>query len=246
MTNPLRDHPAVAANKDYMYSESGVMHCLLAMERGGSDGLLIESEGYDFPRYAAFVPGIRDIVNAAMDRAADYIIRQGIEKSGARSRCICFEELEEHLGLTIQEDSGLDNMLQAALERRPETASVDMSDGGITMEYRPEFCGRFQAHSGAVQDIRLKDVLPLLKGGGAAFLCHEMAECSVLAENLRLLTEAGQQDHETLLNARISEICPSSDGVEVLLTGVEPEELVRFNEAYDNFVKAEQAMGPVM
>ena len=135
MTNPLRDHPAVAANKDYMYSESGVMHCLLAMERGGSDGLLIESEGYDFPRYAAFVPGIRDIVNAAMDRAADYIIRQGIEKSGARSRCICFEELEEHLGLTIQEDSGLDNMLQAALERRPETASVDMSDGGITFPH---------------------------------------------------------------------------------------------------------------
>ena len=38
MTNPLRDHPAVAANKDYMYSESGVMHCLLAMERGGSHG----------------------------------------------------------------------------------------------------------------------------------------------------------------------------------------------------------------
>ena len=147
---------------------------------------------------------------------------------------------------SLLEDSGLDNMLQAALERRPETASVDMSDGGITMEYRPEFCGRFQAHSGAVQDIRLKDVLPLLKGGGAAFLCHEMAECSVLAENLRLLTEAGQQDHETLLNARISEICPSSDGVEVLLTGVEPEELVRFNEAYDNFVKAEQSMGPVM
>lgn len=246
MTNPLRDHPAVAANKDYMYSESGVMHCLLAMERGGSDGLLIESEGYDFPRYAAFVPGIRDIVNAAMDRAADYIIRQGIEKSGAGSRYVCFEELEEHLGLTIQEDSGLDNMLQAALERRPETASVDMSDGGITMEYRPEFCRRFQAHSGAVQDIRLKDILPLLKGGGAAFLCHETAECSVLAENLRLLTEAGQQDHETLLNARISEICPSSDGVEVLLTGVEPEELVRFNEAYDNFVKAEQSMGPVM
>ena len=114
------------------------------------------------------------------------------------------------------------------------------------MEYRPEFCRRFQAHSGAVQDIRLKDILPLLKGGGAAFLCHETAECSVLAENLRLLTEAGQQDHETLLNARISEICPSSDGVEVLLTGVEPEELVRFNEAYDNFVKAEQSMGPVM
>ena len=106
----------------------------------------------------------------------------------------------------------------------------------------PDFAGR----SRIIPKQMLKDILPLLKGGGAAFLCHETAECSVLAENLRLLTEAGQQDHETLLNARISEICPSSDGVEILLTGVEQEELVRFNEAYDNFVKAEQAMGPVM
>lgn len=32
----------------------------------------------------------------------------------------------------------------------------------------------------------------------------------------------------------------------VVLTDVDPEELVRFNKAYDTFMEAEQAMGPTM
>lgn len=88
--------------------------------------------------------------------------------------------------------------------------------------------------------------MPLLKGGGMTFLCHEEAEISVLAENLRLLTANGQQDYAALLNARVSEICPSPEGVEVVLTGVEPEELVRFKEDCEAFQRAEQAMGPAM
>ena len=78
------------------------------------------------------------------------------------------------------------------------------------------------------------------------FLCHEEAEQSVLAENLRLLTESGQEDHAALLNASVSEICNTLEGVEVVLTDVDPEELVRFNKALDAFMEAEQAMGPVM
>ncbi len=31
-----------------------------------------------------------------------------------------------------------------------------------------------------------------------------------------------------------------------MLTDVAPEELARFNEAYDDFQQAEQAMGPTM
>ena len=244
---PLRDHSAVADNRSCMFSEGGVMHCLLALEQGGRDGLLIESEGYNYPRYAAFVPGIRDIVNAEMDRAADYIIQHGIGRTESGSWCVYFEELEEHLGLNVQTGNGLDSMLRAALKRRPEVAAVDMHDGCIEMEYSPEY--RQQLNSNSEREppeLRLKDVMPLLKGGGMTFLCHEDAEISVLAENLRLLSVSGQQDHEALLNARVSEICPAPEGVEVGLTGVEPEELVRFKEDCEAFQQAEQAMGPTM
>ena len=244
---PLRDHPAVAANRSCMFSEDGVMHCLLALEQGGGDGLLIESEGYDYPRYAAFVPGIRDIVNAEMDRAADYIIQHGIDRTESGSWCVYFEELQEHLGLNIQEGNGLDAMLRTTLERRSEIASVDMRSGCITAVYRPEFCRQLQSHAKeAAPDIRLKDILPLLKGGGVTFLCHEESDSSVLAENLRLLSVSGQQNYTALFNARVSEICPSPEGVEVVLTGVAPEELARFKEDCEAFQRAEQSMGPTM
>ena len=246
-TTPLRDHPAVAAYRSCMFSEGGVMHCLLALEQGGRDGLLIESEGYNYPRYAAFVPGIRDIVNAEMDRAADYIIQHGIDRTESGSWCVYFEELEEHLGLNIQAGNGLDSMLRAALKRRPEVAAVDMHDGCIEMEYRPEYRQQLNGDSGReLSGLRLRDILPLLKGGGMTFLCHEETEVSVLAENLRLLTASGQQDYAALLNARVSEICPSPEGVEVVLTGVAPEELARFKEDCEAFQQAEQSMGPTM
>ena len=45
---------------------------------------------------------------------------------------------------------------------------------------------------------------------------------------------------------RVSEICDTPEGTEIVLTGVDPEELVRFNEAHDAFMEAEQSMGPVM
>ena len=134
-------------------------------------------------------------------------------------------------------------MLQATLERRPEVAAVDMRDGCIELECHPEYCRRLKEEE--LPGLRLKELLPLLKGG-PIFLCHEEAEQSVLAENLRLLTGAGQEDHAALLNARVSEINETPEGTEVVLTEVAPEELVRFNEAYDAFMEAEQAMGPTM
>ncbi len=245
-TTPLADQPFIAENKGCMFSKDGVAHCLLALDQGGNDGVLIESEGYNFPRYAAYVPGMRDIINAEMDRAADFIVRQGTEKSMTKSWRANFKELEEHLGLTVREGSGLDSMLRAALKRRPEVAAVDMHDGCIEMEYRPEYCQRLnRGQEDEPPGLRLKDLLPLLKGS-MTFLCHEEAERSVLAENLRLLTGPGQEDYAALLNARIASIDNLPDGMEVVLTDVAPEELVRFNEDYDAFMEAERAMGPMM
>ena len=75
------------------------------------------------------------------------------------------------------------------------------------------------------------------------FLCHEEAEQSVLVENLHKLTDVGREEHAALLGARVSEICETPEGTEIVLTGVDPEELVRFNEAHDAFMEAEWNMG---
>ena len=133
---PLEDQPFIMENKSCMFSKDSIMHCLLALDKEGSDGVLIEAEGYNYPCYASYIPGMRDIVNAQLDRAADLIIRDGTEKSMSANWCVYFKELEERLGLNIREGSGLDSMLRDTLRRCPEVTTVDMHDGCIEMEYQ--------------------------------------------------------------------------------------------------------------
>ena len=59
---PLEDQPFIAESKNCMYSEDGVMHCLLALDQGSNDGVMIDEEGYNFHLHAAYVPGMLDIV----------------------------------------------------------------------------------------------------------------------------------------------------------------------------------------
>lgn len=240
---PMREHRFIAENLSCIVDKGSVIHSLMALGQGRNDGVIIAAEGRVRAEYAAYLPEARSIINKELDRAAEFIIQRGTERTGTGSWCVCFEELQEHLGLNIQEGNGLDAMLKSALERRPEIASVEMRGGCITAEYCPEFRRQLQNHSeAAASDVRLKDILPLLKGGGMAFLCHAETESTVPAENLWLLTASGQRDYEALLNARVSEICPSAEGVEVVLTGVEPEELTRLGKDYENFIQTEHAM----
>ena len=238
---PLADQPFIRENKGCMFHRDGIIHCLLALGQGSNDGILVDAEKYDYARLAAYIPGMRDIVNAQMDRAADFIIRWGTENTTSGSWCVYFEDLEEHLDLTVREGSGLDSMLRAALKQRPEVSAVDMHDGCIETEYHPEYCQRIQETK--APELLLKDLLPLLKGGGLMFLCHEEAERSVLVENLLKLSAAGREDYAGLLDARVAEIVPGLEGTEVVLTNVAPEELARFNEEYEAFMEAELSMG---
>ena len=221
-----------------------MIHCLLALGQGSNDGVLVDAEQYNCARLAAYIPGMRDIVNAKMDRAADFIIRWGTENTASGSWCVYFDDLEEHLDLTVREGSGLDSMLRTALKQRPEVSAVDMHDGCIEMEYHPEYCRRLNSTlETKAPELCLKDILPVLAGGGLTLLTHEEADCVVLPENLLKLNAAGREDYAGLLDARVAEIVPGLEGTEVVLTDVAPEELARFDEEYEAFTEAELSMG---
>ena len=63
IANPLADRSYVKENKRLMYQdESGTMHCIYIVTEGYDYGILIESEGADYPRYTAFLPtGVFDL-----------------------------------------------------------------------------------------------------------------------------------------------------------------------------------------
>lgn len=244
MSQPLNRYKFMKRSHVEAHQGDGFDHCLLVLGEGRTDGVLVDSEGGPCARYAAYLPQARALVNAGLERAVNHIVRHGAEHTASGYWCVYFEELEEKFSLTISEGSGLDAMLKDALERRPEVATVEIHDGAIETTFHPEFCAELRGSAVEEKtDIRLRDILPLLTGGGLTFLCHAETEASVQAENLRTLTETGREDHAALLNAKVAEIAPTLEGVEVVLTDVAPEELARFNKEYEAFQAAEQTLG---
>lgn len=149
-------------------------------------------------------------------------------RDGVR-HCLLALEADGNDGILVGSDGPNDARLTSYLPGARHIVNAEMGSG---QERR-------------TPDIRVKDLLPLLQGG-MIFLCHEDAAQAVLAEHLHRMSETGREDHTALLNARVSEICDIPTGTEVVLADVDPEELVRFNEAYDAFIEAEEAMGQGM
>ncbi len=54
--NPYQEHEAITAARDLMYEDEKAYHCIMLIDEHGDDGLLIEAEGFDYPRLSMFVP----------------------------------------------------------------------------------------------------------------------------------------------------------------------------------------------
>ena len=67
-THLLEDMPFIKANRGLTnLDRQGVNHCLLVTTRKNQDAVLVDSQGYDYPRYTAYVPDksvldLRDVV----------------------------------------------------------------------------------------------------------------------------------------------------------------------------------------
>ena len=241
---PLERYEFIRENMIDAYQDDGSVHCLLALSDDSPDGILVQCGKDGYAAYAAYVAGARDIVQAKLDRVADFIIGQGTERTASGEWYVCCEELEERFGVTIREGNGFDDMMQDTLERRPEVAQVEVGLEHINTTFHPEFCTHLR--NGGVEekpDIRLRDILPLLTVDGWTSICHEEeTDKSVQPEDLQRLTASGREDYAALLNARVSEIVHTGEGIQVMLTDVAPEELERFNEAFGAFIEAEEGM----
>ncbi len=55
INNPLEDKKFIIENKETMFTDTIGWHCLLVTCEGYNYGVLIDSEGYDYARYAAII-----------------------------------------------------------------------------------------------------------------------------------------------------------------------------------------------
>lgn len=56
------DYPFLQENRNQMGYDNGIRQCLLVMGESSEDGILVDSSGYEYARYAAHIPAARLIM----------------------------------------------------------------------------------------------------------------------------------------------------------------------------------------
>ena len=132
--NLLKDRDFIRDRKDEMYIDSDrQVHGLLALDMDSGDGILIESQGYDYARYAAFLPNIKSYIDKHISMVVDKIMEEAMENTSNGSWVIYFDEIEENYGLTVRENDGIGIMLMAELENREELAELEIGEDCFDM-----------------------------------------------------------------------------------------------------------------
>lgn len=250
---PLDDQPQITAHKSLMCCGNGVEHCVLFLGEASQDGVLVNSEGYDWARYAAFIPSARMIVNATLDQAIERMVKEGAENTHEGNWRFYFNELYEQMGLVVTPDNGFGTMLMDRLALRPEIADVEFTEDCFNMVYHLSNCKNFSAGSGTESQkemepaIHLRDLVTLGLPDHDVYLVHQTADVGFIpAADLAALSDQGKERFAALLDARVSSIKQGAYGVEVELSGIEPELLTRYDQAVADSQQPTPAMGYFM
>lgn len=109
--NLLDDYPFIESHKHLMgFDENGKAHCLLVIGEDSDDGILIESEGYNYARYSSFIsnarqiieqdsisPVLKDFVNTLQEKM-DKLVDDLLSKCEYDHFTLSFDEIQSKLG----------------------------------------------------------------------------------------------------------------------------------------------------
>ena len=139
--NLLSEQSFIADRKEEMYIDSaGKLHGLLALNIDSGDGILIDSQGYDYPRYVAFMPNIKPYIEQQISMVAEQIIKEASENTSNGSWAIYFDEIEESYGIVVKENNGIGTLLLDELTSRDEIAEIEVLDDCFDMTIYLDYC----------------------------------------------------------------------------------------------------------
>jgi hypothetical protein len=103
------EHDFIEANNIGGSDEHGNKRCLLVLDQDGNDGILVNTEGHNYARYTAYMPGAKYFVEACQDIQT--------------MKSYCPLEVDDYFGLT-QDEFEMRNMSKNKLR---ETKDQDMN-----------------------------------------------------------------------------------------------------------------------
>ena len=126
-------------------------HCILALDESGGDGVLIDPQGYSYPRYSAFIPNARQMLEAekypsltdfakSMREMVETVTRLALGSHTDGVYASDLENLETGYLTKIIWDKFL---LIDMLNERPEFESVEYEKGSVVMKLKDEYINDF-------------------------------------------------------------------------------------------------------
>ena len=107
----LADYDFIAENKNAVRHDEAARHCLLILDAEGTDGFLIDPQGYNYARYSAFIPHARSLLTPDMaidrsylssaepwrDESRDEMLRMTLHVDGKQDYILILPADEEYL-----------------------------------------------------------------------------------------------------------------------------------------------------
>ena len=107
----LADYDFIAENKNAIRHDDDARHCLLILDADGTNGFLVDPQGYNYARYSAFVPNARSLLTPDMaidrsyislaepwrDESRDEMLRMTLHVNGKPDYTIVLPADEEYL-----------------------------------------------------------------------------------------------------------------------------------------------------
>lgn len=123
---------------------SGRLHCLLVVGEGRRDGVLVDSSGYDYARYSAFIPNAEDFLTvgqspalAALNKRLTEIVDVIAEQAGAGSPTgrgsVDLRNWSRLSGIDLEQDGTLRSTFLNMLSERPEITDFEIDKNALTV-----------------------------------------------------------------------------------------------------------------
>ena len=128
------------ADREYLAGRKGKNCCLVILCENSEDGLLVDTQGYAYPRYSAFLPKARNIIQDFVQTLADYVVSEGMQNSENGKWEVSNDERYYHFGANVTAENAFGKMLEEELKRRCEIESAEQTEDGIDYEVKREYC----------------------------------------------------------------------------------------------------------
>ena len=150
----LQAQPFIKEHANEMYMDShGITHGMLVLCEGIDDGILVNSEGFAYARYAAYLSGARtlSLMNrypslrdfcVQMDNLVDKYVQQAVVEQESGGFTLSYSDLDAEVEKRVYDEDMVNfdrQLFLDMLSERPEFDEVETTQNEIYLTIAPEF-----------------------------------------------------------------------------------------------------------